>query len=329
MIFKLNWEKSQKQHQLPEGVIERMIEVAFPDKEIISSKLIAGGCANLNLIVQLKNESDPIILRVYLRDKDSVYREKRIGELLKDTVPVPEINYIGDIENYRFAIVKFMPGIALRDLLLSDKDYNLEKIMYEVGSYTTKIASHKFTKSGFFNNKLEIVKELPEGGLKEFSVSCLEHQNIKKYLGKDMISKIRLLLNSIPIIKDTNINLVHADYDPANILVDKIDGKWKVSAILDWEFAYSGSWVNDVANILRYSHKMPDSFKLSFLRGIEDNGFKLPKDWQIIVHQYNLASMLDSMIRHDLESCPNIRQDLCELINHVVVELSGAEWEKL
>lgn len=325
MIFKINWEKSQDRHQLPIDLIERMLESALPGKEIESSKIIAGGCANLNIIVQLKNEESAIILRIYLRDKDSVHREKKIGDILKDVVPVPQINYIGDIDNYRFAIVKFIPGIALRDLLLSDKEYNLEELMHEVGSLITRFSSHKFPKSGFFNNKLEIIEELPEDGLKEFSLSCLENCNVKKYLGKDIVFKIRSLLNSISTIKDENINLVHADYDPANILVNKIDGKWKVSAILDWEFAYAGSWLNDVANILRYSHQMPDRFKSSFLKGIEDNGYKLPKDWQIIVHQYNLASMLDSMTRHNLESCPNIRQDLCELINHVVVELSVAE----
>lgn len=322
MTFKINWEKSQTQHQFPIGLIERMIKNSLPDKEIESSKIISGGCANLNVIVNLKNEESPIILRIYLRDKDSVFRERKIADILKDIVPVPQINYIGDVDNYRFAIVKFMPGIALRDLLLSDKEYNLEEVMHEVGSLITRFSSHKFTKSGFFNSNLEVIEELPEDGLKEFSLSCLDYKNVKKYLGKDIIFKIRSLLNSIPIIKDKNINLVHADYDPANILVAKIDGKWKVSAILDWEFAYAGSWLNDVANILRYSHQMPEGFKSSFLKGIEDNGFKLPKHWQNIVHQYNLASMLDSMTRHDLESCPNIRQDLCELINHVVVELS-------
>ena len=125
----------------------------------------------------------------------------------------------------------------------------------------------------------------------------------------------------MPIVKDTNINLVHADFDPANIFVAEIDGKWKVSAILDWEFAYAGSWMNDVANILRYSHKMSESFEKSFLKGIEDNGLKLPKDWKMIVHEHNLASLLDSMTRHDLENCPNIREDICDLINHIIDEL--------
>ena len=32
-------------------------------------------------------------------------------------------------------------------------------------------------------------------------------------------------------------NLVHADFDPANILVSEVNGKIEVSGILDWEFS--------------------------------------------------------------------------------------------
>ena len=71
---------------------------------------------------------------------------------------------------------------------------------------------------------------------------------------------------------------------------------------------------------IRYSHEMPKAYEKSFLKGIEDNNLKLPKDWKIIVNEYNLASLLDSMTRHDLENCPNIREDICNLINHVMDE---------
>ena len=136
-----------------------------------------------------------------------------------------------------------------------------------------------------------------------------------------MIVKIKSLLESLPALEDIGANLVHADFDPANILVAEVDGKWKISAILDWEFAYSGSWLNDVANMLRYAHQMPDTYRIGFLEGLEDNNFKLPENWQSIINQYTLASLLDSMTRHDLEICPNIKADLYNLISHVVLEL--------
>ncbi|MGB4192055.1 MAG: aminoglycoside phosphotransferase family protein [Rickettsiales bacterium] len=318
MTFKTNWEKSESRHQLPAGIIKKMINYACPGKQLKSSQIIAGGCANLNVKIQLENEESPLILRIHLRDKKSAILERNIGNLLKNDLPAPQILYIGNIDNYCFSISQFMPGIPLRDLLLSKTPYNLEEIMYEVGRYLSKIAAHKFSKTGFFDENLEIIEELGGDSLKEFSLSCLEHQQVQKYLGHEMIIKIKSLLNSLPPLETKDANLVHADFDPANILVAEVDGKWKISAILDWEFAYSGSWLNDVANMLRYAHKMPDGFKNSFLKGLKDNGLKLPKNWQSITNQYTCSSLLDSMTRHNLETLPNIREDLCDLINHVI-----------
>lgn len=321
MTFKVNWEKSETRHQLPEGIIEKMLKNAYPDKKLKKSQIIAGGCANLNVKIQLEDMESPLILRIYLRNKASSILERNIGKLLKNNILVPQIFYIGNIDDYCFSISEFMPGITLRDLLLSKALHNLESIMYEVGTCLTKITSYKFLKSGFFNENLEIIEELSGDSLKDFSLTCLEHQKIKQYLSNDVILKIKALLESLPSLEYKDANLVHADFDPANILVVETDGKWKVSAILDWEFAYAGSWLNDVANMLRYSHQMPNGFKVGFLKGVADNNLELPKNWQSITNQYSLASLLDSMIRDNLEICPNIREDLCGLINHVVLEL--------
>jgi Ser/Thr protein kinase RdoA (MazF antagonist) len=62
---------------------------------------------------------------------------------------------------------------------------------------------------------------------------------------------------------------VHGDFDPANILVDKVNDAWSVTGILEWEFAFSGSYLWDVANMLRYAHKMPLEFQNSFIDALE------------------------------------------------------------
>lgn len=64
---------------------------------------------------------------------------------------------------------------------------------------------------------------------------------------------------------DNERHLVHGDFDPANILVDRTEGIWKVTGILDWEFSFSGSALWDIANMLRYAHLMPPEFENAFL----------------------------------------------------------------
>ena len=73
-MFKAAWEKTSVTYQLPHDRVEQMVRLAYPDRKLISYELIAGGCANLNIKILLKDEKHPLILRVYLRDKDAAYR---------------------------------------------------------------------------------------------------------------------------------------------------------------------------------------------------------------------------------------------------------------
>ncbi len=95
-MFKADWEKTSTTHSLPPGMVDKMLWFEYPDKILISQELMAGGCANLNVKILLKGEDSPQILRVYLRDKNAAYREKKIRTLLKKAVPLPEIYTIAE-----------------------------------------------------------------------------------------------------------------------------------------------------------------------------------------------------------------------------------------
>ncbi len=64
------------------------------------------------------------------------------------------------------------------------------------------------------------------------------------------------------------------------LTLNKVSNQWKVSAILDWEFAFSGSMLWDVANMLRYAHQVPANFEKAFISGLVQSGITLPKDWK-------------------------------------------------
>src|SRR5687768_17116724 len=137
-MFKANWEKTSVTHELPDGTIEKMIAHAYPNKKLMSHELVSGGCANLNIKILLENAEQPIILRIYLRDKDAAYREQKLGVLLKPTIPIPLTYYIGQHNDHVFAIIEFIPGITLRELL-SDLSPNINTIMHEVGVLLSNI----------------------------------------------------------------------------------------------------------------------------------------------------------------------------------------------
>jgi hypothetical protein len=40
-MFKVDWEKTSVTYQLQEGMVEKMVRLAYPDETLISSELIA------------------------------------------------------------------------------------------------------------------------------------------------------------------------------------------------------------------------------------------------------------------------------------------------
>ena len=118
-MFKVDWEKTSITYQRPEGMVAAMVQGAYPNKTIVLHELISGGCANLNIKIQLQDENHPLILRVYLRDKDASYREQKLATLINETAPVPLTHYIGELEGYRFAITAFMPGLSRFEIFCS------------------------------------------------------------------------------------------------------------------------------------------------------------------------------------------------------------------
>lgn len=324
-MFKANWEKTSTTHKLPDGMVEQMVAIAYPDRKLFSYELIAGGWANLNFKIYLKGEEKPVILRIYLCNKDAAYIEQKIGILLNGSVPVPMTYYIGECNQYTFAITEFMNGIPLRDVLLGREPYDLRDIMYQVGVALSNITKYEFDKSGFFDRELKVTDELSDGFALAFAKECCSDPVVTKVLGLDLIDDIILCFEKYKSMfpDSEEKHLVHADFDPANILVDKIDDSWVVTGVLDWEFSFANSVLHDVANMLRYAHKMPDEFRSSFLKGLESGGVVLDEYYQIRIHILNLLSLIDCVRRVDAEGHPIRCTDIKDLISFILSELKA------
>jgi GrpB-like predicted nucleotidyltransferase (UPF0157 family)/aminoglycoside phosphotransferase (APT) family kinase protein/GNAT superfamily N-acetyltransferase len=328
VTFKANWEKTSTRVNLSEDLMLKMLGTYTTcDNDIKSVSVIPGGCANINVLVELNDSDTPIILRVYLRDKDSVYREQKISSLLHKKLPLPEFYHVGEYDGYTFAIIEYLPGQTLRDLLLKGKSLDISDIMFKVGRTLGETAKIKFPSSGFFNKNLEIEKSITLEGFVDFCFECLENNKVKATLPqkqRDQIKNIfRVYKNLLP--DESEANLVHADFDPANILVTEVNGQVEVSGILDWEFSFAGSTLCDVANMLRYAYQMPNEYQDSFLKGLRGSGYELSSSWQITVNLLNIVSMLDCLVRSDSENRPNQIKDIQELIANILDVFSKVE----
>lgn len=318
MTFKVNWEKTHAIHHLENDLIKQMLTTFYPENEIKSFDVIEGGCANINIRVYLNKLDKSVILRVYLRDPEAAYREQKIYALLQDEIPLPQLYHIGKIEGYSFAITEYLSGISLRDFLLNENNSATDKwqIMFKLGKALGSITKVEFDQ----NENIEVRKNIISNELVELCSSLVQDKIVQTILSVDEIEQIKTVFkdNKNLLPDDSEKNLVHADFDPSNILVEEVNGKLEVSAILDWEFAFSGSTLWDVANMLRYSHKMPREYQNYFLEGLISSGYSLPSDWQSTIKLLNIFSLLDCLKRTRLKREPNRIKDIIELISYAL-----------
>ena len=187
----------------------------------------------------------------------------------------------------------------------------------------TKFRHLQFACTGDFDRDLTITEPLSQKAYVDYGQHLLKEPVIQKILGLEVITQIGTYFERFTpyFPNEQETNLVHADYDPANILVVKKHDEWQLSGILDWEFAFFGSSLSDVANMLRYAHQMPTWFEEGFLDGLERGGYRLARDWRTSMHLLNLLSLLDCLIRSS-DKHPNQRKDICLLIDYILLQLN-------
>jgi hypothetical protein len=85
-MFKKYWESSENIPFVAEDVLERIVQLAFSNKTLLSYELLKGGCCHFNFKVSLNEEAHPYVLRIYNRSPDSPEREYNRSQTFKDIV---------------------------------------------------------------------------------------------------------------------------------------------------------------------------------------------------------------------------------------------------
>jgi aminoglycoside phosphotransferase (APT) family kinase protein len=119
-------------------------------------------------------------------------------------------------------------------------------------------------------------------------------------LSPDEIAQLRVLAAAAdPLVRAVAdaCQLVHSDYNGKNLLAVAHGGQWSISAVLDWEFAFSGSPLTDIGNMLRFRDAHPPSFADGFVAGYRDAGGRLPPRWREISEALDLYALFDFLTR--------------------------------
>lgn len=321
-ILKANWERYR--HHVVISLQEMQALIAPVCRDTIAAiSILSGGCANTNYKIEFEHEP-PLVMRIYTREASALGRERDISQLLEGKIPTAKMLFADESRkniNYPFAIVSYVPGILLRDLIFAGDTEAILSCYFEAGQQLALLSTFTFLEGGFFEQGLHVRPFSKKEAYLNWALSLLKSSTIKRDFGQELVQRIHKLIMSAEhyLPKNSTIAcLTHGDFDPSNIKVTKINDSWRVSGILDWEFAFAGTYFLDIGLMLRYSHKLPSSYETAFIAGIRQAGLDLPPSWKQCAKLMDVLCLLQLAHSNPQRSRPILNSDAQELISHTI-----------
>lgn len=325
--MKAGWERSNEYVMPDMYTIQNMLTPFLKGKRIDQVQRLSGGLNNSN--IKITTDTNQIfVLRIYPKENKSMIIESEIAKLLEGRVPVPQVLYTDpscSVFNHPFLLMNWVRGEQLSEMI----DRKNERIIWSAataaGAVLAEVHKMKFHDSGFFDDQLNIKEhvEINADTFIAFIEEILEKGYVTKHIGGKLCSSVLNFSQEHAFLLDNpgeQNSLVHSDFNPLNILVEE-DSSIRISAILDWEYAFSGSPLMDIGNMLRYECVTSISMLKPFILSYRENGGVLPHKWLQKAKLLDLIALLDLLNKED---CGKVRvKDITGLISNMM-----EEWER-
>ncbi|MET0795164.1 MAG: aminoglycoside phosphotransferase family protein [Polyangiaceae bacterium] len=253
---------------------------------------LSGGLANANVLV------DGRVLRIYQRDSHALRVEAELLRRPWASFRVPALLATGE----DFALLEYVP----HGPLLGSAEHGVA-----VGRALAEIHGIAFEKAGFLTPELEIEKPFSDlvPSLIDYARSLMPRAEAP--LGSGLSQKLLETLESNASALRAVVGqpvLLHADFKASNLHWTHDDRL----LILDWEFAYAGSRLSDIGQLLRWAP--PGPFVRAFASAYVEAGGVLPADFQRWAGLLDLVNLIGLVAdRTDIAAEPRVR-DVSERI---------------
>jgi aminoglycoside phosphotransferase (APT) family kinase protein len=287
--------------------VRRIIANLFPKRQIAKVELLSGGLINTNLKVSFSSGEAAVVLRLHQKGPATCLKEIEVLRLIRQTVPVPEVFYVdpqGIDGSGAFSILQFVEGLSFQQLKLTGDLAAIHQAASSVGRTLAAIGDYQFAKPGRLfaatANQLDVGDPYTKSSdpIPEILDSFLDSTEVQQRLSAPLVKRLHNLVRawapSLPDITEVS-QLVHSDFGNRNILVNEVNGCWKVVAVLDWEFAFSGSALVDVGNFLRYEKTHEPLREPYFSQSFVEHGGKLPAGWRQIIRILDLTALVECL----------------------------------
>jgi len=287
-----------------------ILRPVFPRRTFRSFEQMQGGYTNINLLLRFEEGEAPVVMRIYGSGASACKRELDLLIALGQHLPVPEIIYAdekgGDAIG-PYALYPYIEGITFQELKSRGSREDMSQAAFAMGEALARVRTVPVPSF--------LASSSPCGSVDEF----LNSPVLARRIGAREIDRLQsFLVGPLPQIgclSDDNA-LVHGDFNNRNTILQQQGDRWQVASILDWELAFSGSPLWDVARFICYERKARPCREPHFSDGYRSAGGRLPENWDRFASVINAVSAAHSLSRPDLSE--RFIPDLCELLGQII-----------
>jgi aminoglycoside phosphotransferase (APT) family kinase protein len=300
-----NWMRAEEALSLTNNELEILVQPAFPRTRVLHSQLAAGGLANTNIRVMLYDRKTPVMVRIFTRDPSQAQKEFRINSAIDGAVPTPEFFHFSmenPVTGHPYAIMQWLDAPRLETVYPKLSHTELMQVGTSIGKVLANIHHYKFPTTGMLDNKLKVSTPIDTGsaGMLAFAEECLIEKNGGALIGEELTEQVFDFIRKHGPLLDTwkgEPCLTHSDFGGSNILVHDVGSGWEVAAVLDWEFAFSGTPFFDFGNLLRKPLGSVEGFAETIAAAYCENGGELPPNWRRLIRLTDLSAWFDFLAR--------------------------------
>lgn len=316
--MKENWPRQAPAVELDARGVGQLVLPLFPGDKLRRFAQVGGGLTNTNYKVQLAEHKTPLLLRLYQRGVEPARKERAVGDLIADRVPMLRFFHLGEtnpVTGHPYAVLEWIEAPDLQQGLADMSQGRLLALAPRIGRTLAAIHAFGFEKFGFFTqgedhddwgadrSKIALEVGAPidfdRAGLLVYLDRSLRHGPGGARLGPELTQGLLAYAETHGgSLEDwlQRPSLVHGDFNAANILI-RPDAGDAIAAIIDWEYALSASPAIDFGNLLRPPFDANAPFAEALAQGYVAAGGFLPRDWRRIAQLADVFSFTDILSR--------------------------------
>jgi aminoglycoside phosphotransferase (APT) family kinase protein len=255
---------------------------------------LSGGYSGETFLVTTGGEQ--AVLRLYARHPERAAVDQALLERLRGLLPVPAVLESSLVpagpDRPPFLLLEALPGDRL-DVVLPAADASLARRLGEAAAgVLVLLATERMPRAGWFADATLEPHPFPADA--SDPVRWLTARTRTPWFAA-LSERDRRALRAVATrareltARPARTALVHADFNPKNLLVDPATGG--VTGVLDWEFAYAGAPLGDIGNLLRF--ETDREFTAAVATGYAERAPDVPDDWVEVARALDLFALVE------------------------------------